>query len=142
MHNCHYSYTSYETASSHLLHHCGVLTTALIVTLCVQWLCFVLVFVQVSIYDDNSTDDSLKCIDCWRDKLQYRSIALVLSTAVDGICRGPGYARNQAVKQSTGKCLCFLDSDDVMFPQRIRSQHEVQMTNCLLVSARCLSVYF
>uniref|UniRef100_A0A8C3ENZ8 UDP-GlcNAc:betaGal beta-1,3-N-acetylglucosaminyltransferase like 1 n=1 Tax=Corvus moneduloides TaxID=1196302 RepID=A0A8C3ENZ8_CORMO len=36
-----------------------------------------------------------------------------------------GFAKNQAVIQSSGTYLCFLDSDDVMMPQRVRLQHEV-----------------
>ncbi|XP_047614376.1 UDP-GlcNAc:betaGal beta-1,3-N-acetylglucosaminyltransferase-like protein 1 isoform X8 [Phacochoerus africanus] len=34
-----------------------------------------------------------------------------------------GYSKNQAVAQSSGAYLCFLDSDDVMMPQRVRLQH-------------------
>ncbi|XP_011921357.1 PREDICTED: UDP-GlcNAc:betaGal beta-1,3-N-acetylglucosaminyltransferase-like protein 1 isoform X7 [Cercocebus atys] len=35
-----------------------------------------------------------------------------------------GYSKNQAVAQSSGSYLCFLDSDDVMMPQRVRLQHQ------------------
>ena len=33
-----------------------------------------------------------------------------------------GYAKNCAVRQSSGSFLCFLDSDDVMLPERIETQ--------------------
>ncbi len=36
--------------------------------------------------------------------------------------RGPGFARNRAVMQSSGQFLCMLDADDVMLPQRIEKQ--------------------
>ncbi|KAM4824873.1 queuosine-tRNA galactosyltransferase isoform X2 [Urocitellus parryii] len=35
-----------------------------------------------------------------------------------------GYSKNQAIAQSSGSYLCFLDSDDVMMPERVRLQHE------------------
>ena len=33
--------------------------------------------------------------------------------------RGCGWAKNQAIKQSSGKYLCFLDADDIMMEQKI-----------------------
>jgi hypothetical protein len=38
---------------------------------------------------------------------------------------GAGRARNLAICQSSGDFLCFLDADDVMFPDRISRQLEV-----------------
>ncbi|XP_041077191.1 UDP-GlcNAc:betaGal beta-1,3-N-acetylglucosaminyltransferase-like protein 1 isoform X2 [Polyodon spathula] len=38
-----------------------------------------------------------------------------------------GYAKNQAVSQSRGKYLCFLDADDVMMPQRVKLQYEASL---------------
>lgn len=37
-------------------------------------------------------------------------------------CLGCGFAKNQAVKSSSGDYLCFLDADDVMDPKRIELQ--------------------
>uniref|UniRef100_A0A803JDZ8 Glycosyltransferase 2-like domain-containing protein n=1 Tax=Xenopus tropicalis TaxID=8364 RepID=A0A803JDZ8_XENTR len=41
--------------------------------------------------------------------------------------KGVGYAKNRAILQSSGRYLCFLDSDDVMMPQRIRMQYEAAL---------------
>ena len=38
------------------------------------------------------------------------------------ISLGCGYAKNQAVKSSSGEYLCFLDADDEMMPERIEMQ--------------------
>lgn len=41
------------------------------------------------------------------------------TTGADG---GPGHARAAAVRQSHGDYLCFLDSDDLMVPERVAKQ--------------------
>ena len=43
-------------------------------------------------------------------------------TAAMPVAVGAGCAKNRAVHQSTGKWLCFLDADDVMYPDRIEKQ--------------------
>ena len=86
---------------------------------------------EVSIYDDSSTDDSATCIRAWADKLQDAGVRCISNgnrwpetpgadpTAPAG---GAGRARNKAIAQSSGTFLCFLDADDVMLPNRIRRQ--------------------
>ena len=37
--------------------------------------------------------------------------------------RGCGYAKNKAIKQSSGDYLCFLDADDIMKQDKIRNSY-------------------
>ena len=39
------------------------------------------------------------------------------------VISGVGFAKNRAVQQSSGKFLCFLDADDVMYSDRIEKQY-------------------
>nr|XP_057935910.1 UDP-GlcNAc:betaGal beta-1,3-N-acetylglucosaminyltransferase-like protein 1 isoform X1 [Doryrhamphus excisus] len=79
---------------------------------------------ELSVFDDASTDDSRKVMEAWREKLEGRSISVVISGHNSDQPRGVGYAKNKAVAQSCGRYLCFQDADDVMLPQRIRLQYE------------------
>ncbi|XP_077109706.1 queuosine-tRNA galactosyltransferase isoform X3 [Ranitomeya variabilis] len=79
---------------------------------------------EVSIYNDGSTDDSPGIIERWKPKLEDKGIRVILGGHDSERPRGVGYAKNQAIHQSSGRYLCFLDSDDVMMPQRVRLQYE------------------
>ncbi|XP_069606704.1 queuosine-tRNA galactosyltransferase isoform X2 [Ranitomeya imitator] len=79
---------------------------------------------EVSIYNDASTDDSPGIIERWKPKLEDKGIRVILGGHDSERPRGVGYAKNQAIHQSSGHYLCFLDSDDVMMPQRVRLQYE------------------
>lgn len=79
---------------------------------------------QVSIYDDCSSDNTVAILESWRTKLHARNISLVTSYGLTSNPRGPGYGRNRAVEQCSGKFLCFADADDIMKPTRITKQHD------------------
>lgn len=49
-------------------------------------------------------------------------------TAV-AVAVGAGCAKNRAVQRSSGKWLCFLDADDVMYPDRIEQQFSWMQTH-------------
>ena len=77
---------------------------------------------EVSIYDDCSTDDSYsKCLS-WKDKFDGEGIDLVIGKNPNSGPGGVGFAKNHAIKQSRGKFICFLDIDDVMEEERIQLQ--------------------
>lgn len=86
---------------------------------------------QLSAFDDGSSDGSWELLGEWQETLTNAGIHVVLGRSSEsvrdveaGTC-GPGYARNRAVRQSTGSYLCFLDCDDVMIPTRVARQLEV-----------------
>lgn len=78
---------------------------------------------EVSIFNDGSTDGTLSKLEEWRETLRKKSISVIIG----GHCstpRGVGYAKNQAVEQSSGVYLCFQDIDDVMSPDRVSKQYQ------------------
>ncbi|XP_077057508.1 queuosine-tRNA galactosyltransferase isoform X1 [Siphateles boraxobius] len=84
---------------------------------------------ELSVYDDGSTDNSRELIEGWRQRLEDRGVSLVISGHKASSPRGVGFAKNQAVCQSSGRFLCFQDADDVMRPQRVRLQYEAAEVN-------------
>ncbi|XP_066517563.1 queuosine-tRNA galactosyltransferase [Hoplias malabaricus] len=85
--------------------------------------------VELSVYDDSSTDNSRVIAEGWREKLEERGVSVVISGHNSDKPRGVGFAKNQAMFQSSGQYLCFQDADDVMMPQRIRLQYEAAVLN-------------
>ncbi len=97
--------------------------------------------VELSIFDDASTDDS------WRISKNYAAACLagrhgnfrlLLRRSEAASAGGVGFGKNQAVQQSSGRFLCFLDADDVMLPHRIREQFALanQLPKLALVGAK------
>ncbi|KAI1886546.1 hypothetical protein AGOR_G00196900 [Albula goreensis] len=84
---------------------------------------------ELSVFDDASKDDSRAVIGRWTPMLQAQGIATVISGHDSAQPKGVGYAKNQAVTQSSGRFLCFQDADDVMMPQRVRLQFEASRLN-------------
>ncbi|RWS11610.1 UDP-GlcNAc:betaGal beta-1:3-N-acetylglucosaminyltransferase-like protein 1 isoform X2 [Dinothrombium tinctorium] len=81
---------------------------------------------QVSIFDDSSADSSPKIIQNWIDSLNADSkIKVIFSRQTSGEPKGCGFAKNIAVRQSNSQYLCFLDSDDVMAANRVRTLFEI-----------------
>ncbi|KAF1394897.1 hypothetical protein PFLUV_G00005890 [Perca fluviatilis] len=79
---------------------------------------------ELSVFDDASTDDSRNVVERWRERLEARGISVVVSGHNFAQPRGVGYAKNKAISQSCGHYFCFQDADDVMLPQRVRLQYE------------------
>ena len=65
---------------------------------------------ELIVVDDGSTDDTLKILELYREKLGARMQVLRQNHA------GPGAARNRAISVATGRYIAFLDSDDLWFP--------------------------
>lgn len=78
---------------------------------------------EVSIFNDGSTDGTLSKLEEWRETLRETSISVTLGGHTSDP-RGVGYAKNQAVEQSSGVYLCFQDIDDVMSPDRVSKQYQ------------------
>lgn len=79
---------------------------------------------QLSIYNDGSTDTSMELIATYVPRFEAQGIQVVCSGHNDPTPKGPGYGRTQAIKQSSGCFICVLDADDIMHPERIKKQFE------------------
>lgn len=67
---------------------------------------------EVIVVDDGSKDDSLQVLESFGDKIK------VIKQQNTGVSA----ARNNAVRESTGEFLAFLDADDVWYPEKIARQ--------------------
>ena len=104
--------------------------------------------IELSLYDDASTDGSDVAICAWGNILRECGVHVVASGALwkqranpalphyvwppedqSQGAGGIGHSKNQAVKQSFGKFLVFLDSDDIMLTRRVEAQIELLMKN-------------
>jgi glycosyltransferase involved in cell wall biosynthesis len=73
--------------------------------------------IEIVVADDGSTDNSEEVLSNYGNRVKW------FKQQNQGVSR----ARNQAVKQSNGEILAFLDSDDLWLPQKIEKQ--VQLFN-------------
>ena len=105
--------------------------------------------VEVSVYNDASTDSSAAAIEKWKAEFGKRGVGFVASSSKDWASSksqqggvndgikgadaaagavekpvGAGLGKNRAVKQSNGKWLCFIDADDEMTPNRLEKQFQ------------------
>lgn len=78
---------------------------------------------EISIYDDGSSDRSMDIIERWYRQLDDKRFTLIISSNSNvHQPRGVGYAKNCATRQSHGQYLCFFDSDDIMSAERVTKQ--------------------
>lgn len=70
---------------------------------------------EIAVVDDVSTDDTRAIISRWAEA--HADIKLVTYDEN----QGPGFARNEGVRKTTGTYLFFLDSDDVFYPNHIHT---------------------
>jgi len=69
--------------------------------------------IEILVVDDRSTDATPDLVRVWSSK--EPAVKLIVSPAN----RGPGFARNEGVRQSTAQYLFFLDADDVFYDTHI-----------------------
>ncbi|XP_077829575.1 queuosine-tRNA galactosyltransferase isoform X27 [Macaca mulatta] len=65
---------------------------------------------ELSVFNDASKDKSGAIIEKWRVKLEDSGVHVIIGGHDSLSPRGVGYSKNQAVAQSSGSYLCFLDS--------------------------------
>jgi len=85
--------------------------------------------IEVSFYDDSSTDSSFEKMLKWLMNLRYVGIDVRISkknvqASVNRTERadGIGFAKNRAIENSSGSILVFFDADDVMLSDRVTMQ--------------------
>ncbi|RWS21838.1 UDP-GlcNAc:betaGal beta-1:3-N-acetylglucosaminyltransferase-like protein 1 [Leptotrombidium deliense] len=84
--------------------------------------------IEVSIFNDSSTDNSSRLIKQWIQSVSDKSnMKVVYSEHSNGCPKGCGFAKNKAVLQSSAPYLCFQDSDDVMTANRIEVLYKTAM---------------
>ncbi len=85
---------------------------------------------QICIYDDGSTDDSVAIIKSWLPRFSEAGFDAVFTTRPEAATtRGAAYARNRAIESATGAYLCLLDADDIMQPTRIQRQFDAAVSH-------------
>ena len=78
---------------------------------------------EILIVDDSSTDDTIKLVtDISNSFEQVR----IFKTKVNS---GPGVSRNIGIKNSKGKFLIFLDSDDIILPGSLLNLSKITDNN-------------
>ena len=74
---------------------------------------------QLSAFDDGSSDGTWAALQRWAPRLEAAGVAVVLGRSGAATGGGCGFAKNRAAAQSSGEWLCFQDVDDEMMPGRI-----------------------
>ena len=77
---------------------------------------------QLSAFDDGSSDGTWAALQSWAPRLEAAGVAVVLGRSGAATGGGCGFAKNRAAAQSSGEWLCFQDVDDDMMPSRIELQ--------------------
>jgi glycosyltransferase involved in cell wall biosynthesis len=76
--------------------------------------------IEILVVDDGSTDDTPAVMSRWQDKLRGDpAISLRLIRQANS---GPSSALNLGLIESAGEFIQFLDSDDMLFPEKMRLQ--------------------
>ncbi len=76
---------------------------------------------EIILVDDQSTDESVEIIKRFKDK-RIKLIELKTNSGV-------AIARNRGIEESTGSFLCFLDSDDYWYLDKIEKQVQFMKKN-------------
>lgn len=107
--------------------------------------------IEVSIFDDGSSDGSADFIRRWMECFKRIGIKCVANGSrwpesvyfvkENALNRGIGFCRNRCIEQSTGQILCFLDADDVMMPKRMELQVPLAMENPTAIIGGCWRRY-
>lgn len=77
---------------------------------------------HIVVVDDGSNDNTQKVVEAWSEKNRDLDIE---SRYVFQENSGGNVARNNGIKNSTGKLIAFLDSDDLWHPEKVAKQIEI-----------------
>ena len=83
---------------------------------------------EMIITDDGSVDNSTSIVESYSAKDQRIRL---LRLNANG---GPGIARNNSISNANGQYIAFLDSDDLWYPDKLKTQRELMnRTGCGVV---------
>jgi len=89
---------------------------------------------ELIVIDDNSTDETLSIL------LSYSDPRLVV-LRTNGL-RHPGAVRNIGIQHSKGVYICFLDSDDMFLPGKLRLLDNYASMGCpLFIHHECMLIH-
>jgi len=88
----------------------------------------------VVVADDDSEDDTIDRARSWQGRLPIEIVRLDRN-------RGPGVARDRAIRHTTAPFLAMLDADDLFLPDHIETMLAAHSTSPGLISAQELSWY-
>jgi glycosyltransferase involved in cell wall biosynthesis len=86
---------------------------------------------EIWVVDDGSTDDTQAIVTAYADAHKNQVRYQRQENA------GPSAARNHGMRLTTGKSICFLDSDDLLHPralERLEASLETELTAALAYS--------
>jgi glycosyltransferase involved in cell wall biosynthesis len=72
---------------------------------------------EVLVCDDGSTDDTKEVVDNFRPGIKFRQ----LSYFFEPNWGGPARPRNRGINEAAGDWICFLDSDDAWYPEKLEN---------------------
>ncbi|CAJ0595438.1 unnamed protein product [Cylicocyclus nassatus] len=81
---------------------------------------------EICMYNDGSTDSTITYAESFIPQFQERNIDLRIRSGAES--GGVGFAKNQAVKMSTGRFICFCDADDVSELSRLQEQYNMAIS--------------
>lgn len=71
---------------------------------------------ELIIVDDQSTDNTVKIIDIYKQRDERIKYIVLEQNS------GPAVARNRAIEEAQGRYIAFLDADDLWMPQKLEKQ--------------------
>lgn len=81
---------------------------------------------EVCLFDDCSSDDSVRVAESFVGLFKARGIAMHIARSQRAQAAGAGFARNEAMKLASGSYFAMQDADDLSMPWRI----ELQLARC------------
>lgn len=83
--------------------------------------------IELIVVDDGSTDDTIQVIEGWRrDRVNDDEFNLRYFHQEN---RGPSASRNLGLIESKGEFIQFLDSDDLLHPEKLQAQTTILRNN-------------
>lgn len=72
---------------------------------------------EVLVCDDGSTDNTREVVDKFRTEIKFRDLHYFFEPNWGG----PAHPRNRGIKEASSDWICFLDSDDAWYPQKLEN---------------------